>query len=104
MKRRFNLFTFGIFLQSLFLEKSGKFFSYFYMLLQAFEPKHFKVQENIEPDSDGNYHVGDMILNPGQYQRVFGDPSTQIPVLDSGISDERFRWKDGGKSSYFVCI
>ena len=60
------------------------------------------MQENIEPDSDGNYHVGDMILNPGQYQRAFGDPSSQIPILDSGIDDERFRWKDGGKFILFL--
>ena len=34
-----------------------------------------------------------MILTPRQYQQAYGD----IQILDSGLSDESFRWKNGGK-------
>ena len=55
------------------------------------------MQVSIEPDNVGNYRVGDMILTPGQYQQAYGNSSSEIPELDSGLSDESFRWKDGGK-------
>ena len=38
-----------------------------------------------------------MILTPRQYQQAYGNSSSEIPELDSGLSDESFRWKDGGK-------
>ena len=51
---------------------------------------------NIEPDDDGYYHVGDLILSPGQYQRAYGDSTAGNDFeLDSGLRDEAFRWKDG---------
>ena len=56
----------------------------------------FAVELNIGPDDEGYYHVGDLILSPGQYQRAYGDSTEENDFeLDSGLRDEAFRWKDG---------
>ena len=60
------------------------------------------VEANVEPDSNGFYHIGDMILSPGQYQRAYGNSLVESddPILDSGLRDEEYRWKDGSKLTF----
>ena len=51
---------------------------------------------NIEPNNDGYYHIDDMILSPGQYQRAYGELTTANEFEQhSGMRDEAYRWKDG---------
>jgi len=49
-------------------------------------------QANIEPDSNGFYHMGDMMLSPGQYQEAYGE--TDKSVLQSGRKDDKYRWEN----------
>ena len=43
-----------------------------------------------------------MILSPGQYQRAYGNSLVESddPILDSGLRDEEYRWKDGSKLTF----
>ena len=64
------------------------------------------VEANVEPDSNGFYHIGDMILSPGQYQRAYGNSlvGSDDPILDSGLRDEEYRWKNGSKLKIYILI
>ena len=50
---------------------------------------------SIEPDENGNYHIGDMILDSNQYREAYG--GFQNGAHFSGISGDWKRWKDRGE-------
>ena len=54
--------------------------------------KGVKSVADIEPDEDGNYLVGDMFMQPEQFQEKFGKGGTPL----SGIAGDRYRWDNGG--------
>ena len=47
-----------------------------------------------ERDEDGNYVIGDMILNPEQFNYAYGK-ADDGEVVQSGINGERYRWPGG---------
>ena len=48
--------------------------------------------KDIEPDENGIYHIGDMLLQPDQFQERFGEGGAPL----SGIDGDKYRWPNGG--------